>query len=108
MAKKDRDQRRTKRLAKQRKKRANASRPALDGQRTGDGPSLKTGLGWPPGDCFASEGYDLPGAQVTLVFTRSHADGRTVATIVEIDRRGTGVTEARVLTTPRADAVLAE
>ncbi|HHO51168.1 MAG TPA: hypothetical protein ENK18_09930 [Deltaproteobacteria bacterium] len=108
MANKDREQRRSRRLAKQRKRRARVSRPARDGGSTAASPSFKAGLGWPPGDCFASEGYDLPGASPVAVFSRSHADGRTLAAIVELDRRGPGVIDARVLTAPSADVVLAE
>lgn len=108
MANKDRDQRRAKRLAKQRKKRAHASRPARDSRSPAASPSFSTGLGWPPGDCFAAEGYDQPGAELFVVFSRSHADGRTLATIAQIDRRGPGLIDARVLTAPSGDAVLAE
>ena len=109
MASKDRDQRRAKRLARKRKQRAHASRPARDGQSgSAATPSLKAALSWPTGDCLATEGYDAPGAELVAVFTRSHADGRSVAAFLTIDRSGPGLTEVRILAVPAVGAVLAE
>lgn len=108
MASKDRQQRRTKRLARQRKKRANASRPARFGPTTGSLPNLKSAVSWPPGDCYVSDGWDAPGAHSHMVFVRSHQDGRSVAAFVEIDRSGPGVLSARVDSFPTTDSVLAE
>ena len=102
-----REQRRAKRLEKKKKKRSNVSRPARDGG-SASTPSFKAALGWPPGDCFLTAGWDDPGASLHAVFARSHDDGRTVAAFVEIDRSGPGVVSSRVVTVPTSEMVLGE
>lgn len=108
MASKDRQQRRAKRLARQKRKRAHVSRPGRDAGGTVAAPNLKTALGWPVGDCYLSEGWDEPGAHLHAVFARSHADGRSVAAFVEIDRTGPGIVDAHIATFGSAEAVLSE
>ncbi len=109
MADKDRQQRRAKKLARQKKCRAQVARPARDSPGAGSAaPSFKEGLDWPPGDCFLTTGWDEPGAVAHAVFVRSHDDGRSVAAFVTIDRSGPGVREARLATLPSEGAVLAE
>ena len=107
MADKDQQQRRAKRLAKQRKKRSTSSRPGRDGG-SARAPSFKAALGWPVGECYLSSDWDKPGAVVHAAFARSHSDGRTVAAFVHIDRSGPGVLSARVTSLPTAQSVIAE
>lgn len=98
MAKHDRQQRRTKRMAKHKKRRANSSRPSRDPSnvQAGPPPSTRGAVSWPLGDCMMSLGYDEPGAELTAVVTRVHGDGRAIAAFVELDRAQAGITDIRI------------
>ncbi len=104
----DQHRRRQKRLAKQKKKRENASRPGRDRASVPRAPSTSQGATWPVGECYLSTDWGTPGATVHAVFVRSHQDGRSVAAFVELDRSGPGVTAARVIGLPSPDHVLGE
>ena len=102
----DREKRRSKRLQKQKKKRANASRPArVVGGKSGPGHSVAIGAEWPPGDCFANLNWDEPGTVVHLVVSRTHEDGRAVLGWFTIDRSGLGLVDAGVRGGLRAEHV---
>ncbi len=106
----DRDQRRAKRLAKHKKRRANASRPSQDpgSIRPVAPPAAKDARTWPLGDCMVSQNYDEPSAELTAVVTRVHADGRAVAAFVELDRATDGIRSIRIKGYPSLDNVYGE
>ncbi|MEN0065638.1 MAG: hypothetical protein AAGA48_26085 [Myxococcota bacterium] len=109
MAKRD-EQRRTKRLAKQKKRRANASRPSKDpGSMVAAPPPSTSGASqWPLGDCLVSERYDQPSAELTAVVTRVHPDGRAMAAFVELDRATEGIRSIKLQGFPSLDNVYGE
>lgn len=96
MGKADRQKRRAKKLARQKKKRARASRPGGDVgpvlQRT-DGSEGRT---WSVGECFVSEDWHEQGARVHAVVSREKG-GRAVAAFFEIDLAERGVIDVRTL-----------
>lgn len=110
MAKHNQQQRRAKRLAKHKKRRANASRPSRDpgSMLAAPPPSTSGGHDWPLGDCLVSEGYDVGSAELTAVVTRVHNDGRTVAAFVDLDRAEEGIRSIRIKGFPSLDHVYGE
>jgi hypothetical protein len=107
MTDKDRERRRIKRLAKQKKKRATASRPGTDGPMARI--DVAKGREWPTGECYVSDGWDEPGAELELVFSRARPqDGISVMAVFEIDRRGPGIVACRSLGGMRQEQVVGE
>lgn len=88
-------QRRARKLEKQKKKRADASRPARSSAPAALAADPRQGRGWPAGECWISQDWDTPGATVHAVLSRSHEDGRTVAASFTLDRSGPGLRVAR-------------
>jgi len=106
----DRQQRRAKRLAKHKKRRAKSSRPSRDpgSSLPAPPPSTKDATTWPLGDCLVSQNYDEPSAELTAVVTRVHGDGRAVAAFVDLDRSAEGIRSIRIKGFPSIDNVYGE
>jgi hypothetical protein len=98
MSNQDREKRRQKKLQKQRLKRKGKSRPGRDQTTPGRaGGDPKTGLGWPAGPCWLSDGWHERGATVQVVMTRVHESGRAIAGLCTVDLRSEGTTEAKLV-----------
>lgn len=95
MTDKKAQQRRGRRLEKQKKKRADASRPARGTAPSAVAADPRPARDWPLGECWLSDGWDEPGARVHAVLSRTHADGRTAVAVFELDRSGPGLVSAR-------------
>ena len=110
MQDKHRKQRQAKRAQRNKRKRANASRPGVGGPiaRVSAGGSVAKGRTWPVGECYVSEGYDEPGASVDLVFSRSRPEGSAVIATFAIDRSGAGLRSARAIGGVRKEHVAGE
>lgn len=104
MAKNDREKRRQKKLQKQKLKRKGKSRPGRDQRTQGrSGGDPRTGLGWPPGPCWLSDGWHERGASVQVVLTRVHDDGRAIAGMVTVDLSGAGASDGKLVGALTAD-----
>jgi hypothetical protein len=106
MQDKQREQRRLKRLQKQKKKREDASRPGLGGPTQKVDPAK--GVGWDLGECWATLEWDEPGATVDLILTRAREDGVSVAAFFTIDRAGPGLVAAKATGGLRQEHVAGE
>ncbi|MCB9684261.1 MAG: hypothetical protein H6738_00060 [Alphaproteobacteria bacterium] len=95
MGDRDRDQRRAKKLAKQKKRRANASRPARSPADVARDPSQ--GQHWPVGECWVSQDWDQPGARLAVILSRVSEGGAAVVAAFTLDRSGPGVVTAEAI-----------
>ncbi|MCA9492530.1 MAG: hypothetical protein KC621_21500 [Myxococcales bacterium] len=95
MGDRERDQRRAKKLAKQKKRRSNASRPARSPADVARDPSQ--GLHWPAGECWVSQDWDQPGARLAVVLSRVGEGGAAVVAAFTLDRSGPGVLSAKAI-----------
>ncbi len=90
-----RDQRRAKKIAKQKKTRAAAQ--AKRATRTvGGKPSALKASQWPTADCWLSESWHEAGEPVSAVFVRAHDDGAHAYAAFTVDLSDGRVTEADV------------
>lgn len=96
--------RRQQKLARQKKKRGNKSRPGRD-RSSGSAPKPSTGLRWPMGPCYASENWHERGARVDVVVSRVGEAGQAIAGRFVVDLHEAGITEGQLLGPLPADQV---
>lgn len=97
MSDRDREKRRRKKLAKQKIKRKDKSRPGRDLRPSATGPAdARRGLEWPPGPCWLSDGWHERGATVHVVLTRVESSGAAIAGLFEVDLHRDGVRDAKL------------
>lgn len=95
MGDREREIRRAKKLAKQKKRRADVSRPARSATDVARDPSR--GRAWPVGECWVTQGWDVPAAKVTVLVSRVDAGGSAVVAVFSLDRSGPGVVGVETL-----------
>lgn len=78
-----------KKREKDRLKRSRAKKERRGGGTTGSG--MRAASSWPLGECWVSEGYDQPGAQVLAAFSRMHGTGRGSVAFFSLDLAEEGV-----------------
>ena len=74
---------------KDRLKRSRAKKQRRGVGATGSG--MRAAAAWPLGDCWVSEGYDQPGAEVLVAFSRMHGTGRGSVAFFSLDLAEQGV-----------------
>ncbi len=78
------DQRRSKRRQKQKKSRTEAQQSRKARQRVGKATPSRS-ASWPLGDCWISENWHEPGAEIHAIFSRVHADGTAAGVVLHAD-----------------------